>query len=201
MTAMHSLIVGSPGVGKSTLIRRILAELNRPVFGFVTRKEKDEWDPDLGNPIYIYPAEETPVRTEENLVGHCKDRRPVVYKEAFDRFAPRLQEPVPRGAVILMDEIGFMEASSEAFCAAIMKLLEGDIPILAAVKDKDTPFLRAVRSHPKARLFHISPENRDSLLSSILVHMEEAARKADRDTPQQSCGNKSPKRLVPQTLI
>ena len=36
---MHALIIGAPGVGKSTLIRRVLAELNRPVFGFLTKKE------------------------------------------------------------------------------------------------------------------------------------------------------------------
>lgn len=170
MTGMHSLIVSAPGVGKSTLIRRVLQELNRPVFGFLTRKEKDTWDPVLGNPIYIYPAEGPFVRTEENLVGHCKDRRPVVYKEAFDRFAPRLWEAVPRGAVILMDEIGFMEATSEAFCSGIFRLLDGDIPVLAAVKDKDTPFLQAVRNHPKTTCYHLTPENREALFQQISAH-------------------------------
>ena len=37
---MHALIVGDRGVGKSTLIRRVLAELNRPLFGYETKKEE-----------------------------------------------------------------------------------------------------------------------------------------------------------------
>ena len=35
---MHLLLVGAPGVGKSTLIRRVLKKVDRPVFGFETKK-------------------------------------------------------------------------------------------------------------------------------------------------------------------
>ncbi len=164
---MHSLIVGSPGVGKSTLLQRILEERNLPVFGFLTRKERDEWDPILGNPIYIYPAGGPFIRTSANLVGHCKDRRPVAYTEAFDRFAQGLWEPAPQGAVILLDEIGFMEASSEAFCKAILHLLDGEIPVLAAVKDKDTPFLQAIRNHPNANCYYLTQDNREAVFQQV----------------------------------
>ena len=173
MRTIHSLIVASPGVGKSTLIARVLEELNCPVFGFLTRKEQDEWDEELGNPIYIYPAGQPQIRSKENLVGHCKDRRPTVYPEAFNRFAPRLFEEVPLNAVILMDEIGFMEASSELFCRGILRLLDGDIPVIAAVKDKDTEFLRKICSHPKARCFYLTEENRETLLEQVSEHMKQ----------------------------
>lgn len=171
MSTIHCLIVASPGVGKSTLIARVLETLNCPVFGFLTRKEQDEWDEALGHPIYIYPADRSPERSRENLVGYCKDRRPTVFPEVFDRFAPRLQQPIPKGAVILMDEIGFMEASSEAFCHRIFDLLNGNTPVIAAVKDKDTPFLKKIRSHPKARCFYLTPENRDSLVAQVTAYM------------------------------
>ena len=171
MSQIHSFIVAAPGTGKSTLIQRVLEVLDRPVFGYVTRKEKDEWDEVLGHPIYIYPAGQPQLRSENNLVGYCKDRQPTVYGEAFNRFAPCLWEPVPQGAVILMDEIGFMEASSEAFCSGIFHLLEGNIPVIAAVKDKDTEFLKKIRSHPKARCFYLTPENRDTLPAQVIDFM------------------------------
>lgn len=173
MRRIHCFIVGSPGVGKSTLITRVLEERNGPIFGYLTRKEKDEWDETLGHPIYIYPAGQAQLRGKENVIGHCKDRRPVVYPEAFGRFALRLREPIPVGAVIIMDEIGFMEASSQTFCREIFRLLDGDIPVIAAVKDKDTPFLNTVRSHPKAQCFYLTPENRDALLSQVTDYMAE----------------------------
>ena len=49
---MHALIVGDRGVGKSTLIRRVLKELNCPFSGFETKKEAQPEDPLLGCPIH-----------------------------------------------------------------------------------------------------------------------------------------------------
>ncbi len=169
---MNSLIVGAPGVGKSTLIRKVLAELHRPVFGYESKKETDTLHLLLGHPIYIYEAGKEKLRSPENLIGYCKDRKPTVYKEAFDRFVPKLLKPIPEGAVILLDEIGFMETVSEPFCRAILSLLDGDHPVLAAVKDKDIPFLRAIRSHPKATCFHLTQDNRNSLLPLILQQLQ-----------------------------
>ena len=171
MSKIHALIVAPPGTGKSTLISRVLEELNRPVFGYITRKEKDEWDEELGHPIYIYPAERDRGRFPVLLVGYCKDKRPTIYPEAFDRFAPHLWEPVPTNALILMDEIGFMETSSEHFCEGIFRLLDGETPVIAAVKDKDTEFLQKVRNHPKARCYYLTAENRDILFSQVLQHL------------------------------
>lgn len=172
MTKMHCLIVAPPGTGKSTLIRQVLEELNRPVFGYLTRKERDEWDEELGNPIYIYAVGKPQVRSEENRVGYCKDKRPTVYGEAFDRFAPQLAEPIPTDGVVVMDEIGFMECSSPAFCERILCLLDGDVPVIAAVKDKDTEFLNRIRSHPKAQCFYLTPQTREETREAVLAELK-----------------------------
>ncbi len=180
---MHTLIVGEQGVGKSTLIHRILDQLQLSVCGFETRKEDDLADPRLGSPLYIYEAGLPHVQTEENLVGHCKDQKPVVYPEGFDRFAVKLErlraqsgellDPAAVADVILMDEIGVMESKSEPFCQAILELLDGDMPILAAVKYKDRPFLQKVRSHPRCRCFQITSENREELYQEVLAFVRE----------------------------
>ena len=65
---IHALIVGSPGVGKSTLIRRIRQELGMPVFGYETKKEDLLSDPEKGSPLYIYPAGAPHVQGEDNLL-------------------------------------------------------------------------------------------------------------------------------------
>lgn len=165
---MHTLIVGERGVGKSTLIGRVLRALNRPVCGFETKKEDSLADELRGSPIYIYDAWQARVRTAENLVGYCKNHHFDAATEAFDRFAPKLRKPAPRGGIVLLDELGFMESRAEAFCAAVLALLEGDAPVIAAVKDKDMPFLQAVRTHPNAKCFYITKENRDALFPEVL---------------------------------
>lgn len=168
---MHALIVGTRGIGKSTLIRRVLAKTNRPVSGFETKKEDDLADEMRGSPVYIYDAGKKHIQTEENLIGYTGKKEPQVMKIAFDRYAPKLLLPIPRNNIILMDELGIMESLSDAFCGAVMQLLDGDTPVIAAVKDKDTPFLNAVRTHPNCRCFYISEDNRDELYNEVLDFM------------------------------
>ena len=168
----HALIVGPIGIGKSTLIRRVVDDLHRPVTGFVTVKAAALSGD--GYPIHIYDAAGPRVPAEENRVGLCREKCLEVRKEPFDEFAPRLLEPVPQGSLTLMDEIGTLENASPAFRQAILSRLDGDSPILAAVKIKDTPFLESVRSHPNCRVFRINEENRDALPCQVLQFLEQS---------------------------
>lgn len=169
---MHTLIVGTYGVGKSRLIEKVLAACGRELQGFVTKKEDDLADEALGSPIYIYEAGKESVQTAENLLGYCKNQHTAPVPEAFERFAPKLTAPAA-GCLFLMDELGVMESKSPAFCEAVLELLDGEVPVIAAVKDKSTPFLEAVRAHPKAKCFYITEENRDELYPEVLAFVQE----------------------------
>ena len=170
---MHALMVGDRGVGKSTLIRRVLKELNRPVFGFETKKEEALEDPLRGCPIYIYDAGKLHCQTAENFIGYHRETDFGTFTAAFDRYAPKLLATVPEDAVVELDEIGFLEANSEAFCQAVLHLLDGDRPVIAAVKNREIPFLNRIRKHSNARCFAITPENRDTLYEEVLIYMKQ----------------------------
>ena len=170
---MHALIVGDRGVGKSTLIRRVLEELNRPVFGFETKKEEALEDPVRGCPIYIYDAGMPHRRTPENLIGYHREQNTEAVTAAFDRYAPRLMISLPENCVVELDEIGFLETKSQAFCQAVRQLLDGDQTVIAAVKNKDVPFLNALRAHPNARCFYITEKNRDVLYEEALAFLKQ----------------------------
>lgn len=168
---MHALIVGANGTGKTTLIRRVWQTLQRPVIGFETVKEDALADAIHGSPIHIYEAGKPHHPSRANLVGFCRDRKAVPICDGFEGFARQFSPQMDSGSIIVMDEIGFLESQSPLFCDMILSLLDGNRPVIASVRDKDRPFLNSVRSHPNARCFFLTPENRDALFREVLEFM------------------------------
>lgn len=164
---MHTLIVGARKSGKSTLIRKVLKELGVSVCGFETKKEQKLADSVYGDPIYIYEPGTLHRQTEENKIGYCKKQHSNPDKSAFDRFSEKFRQFPDGKDMILMDEIGFMETCSEDFCRGILSALDGDTPVIAAVKDKDTPFLNQIRSYKNCKCFYITQDNRDQLTEEV----------------------------------
>ena len=165
----HILITGNVGVGKSTLIRKLLAHSSRPLSGFITLKMSAPGDKEW--PFYMFPAsvpEKERVCSEENLLG-IRGARKEHHPEVFDTLGVKLLREATDESVILMDELGFMEEDAKLFQSAVLEALDGSIPILVSLKNKPgVPFLEAVRSHPNTVLYTVTRENRDTLEETIL---------------------------------
>lgn len=170
------LICGDIGVGKSTLIRRLLTETQLDSGGFCTKKEISPGG--YLSPVYIYPAdiaEDARTRGAENLVGMCdpcgcREMHP----EVFDALGVDYLQKTMGREVIVMDELGFMESTAPNFCQAVLAALDGDTPVLAAVKNRaDVAFLQQVLTHPKGAVYRITPENREELFHELLPIVRE----------------------------
>ncbi|MEA4966055.1 MAG: nucleoside-triphosphatase [Oscillospiraceae bacterium] len=162
----HILLCGERGAGKSTLIRRLLEENTRPVSGFLTKRLPPD---ETGfHPIYIHPAGmAAPDCSARNRIGDCNTVVHNVSPEVFNTLGVAYLRARP-GSILVMDELGFMEAGAEAFVRAVFRALDGDIPVLAAVKARfDVPFLNQVRAHPNADVFTVTEENRESLFTLL----------------------------------
>ncbi|MBR6039075.1 MAG: AAA family ATPase [Clostridia bacterium] len=168
----HILIVGRNGVGKSTLIRALLETIPVQVHGVITKKEAPQSDGFC--PVYIHAYGAPKQYNVDNRIGLCSQGNSVAFPEAFDRFAA--SEAFPKGGVIVFDELGFLESGAPRFTEAVLRTLDEAPLVIAAVRDKETPFLDAVRSHPRADVFRIDPENRDRLRETLLSEMPDRIR-------------------------
>ena len=166
----HILLCGARGVGKSTLIQKLLASCTRPVSGFLTKRLAPD---ETGfHPIYIHPAglaEAQRKYSARNLIGTCDSRVHNVFPEVFDGLGVQYLTAARPDSVIVMDELGFMESQASLFTGEVLRALDGNIPVIAAVKDRtDVPFLNAVRAHKNATVYSIDAENRDALYERLL---------------------------------
>lgn len=167
----HLLLTGIVGTGKSTLVNKLLQENRRPLYGFVTKRLA----PDGAGLSHVYmhrPTDAIRGYTQDNLVGSCDAQRSYRNPQVFNTLGISLLR-APEEGLILMDELGFLENGAYAFCEDVLGKLDGDIPVLAVVKQRQTPFLDAVRAHPNTRLVCVTAENRDALYETLLPVIRE----------------------------
>ncbi len=169
---IHIVIEGKKRAGKSTLIDRILKEMKRKICGYRTAVLKT--DEEGYRYVYMYPASERAEITDENLTGITRRKVISVNEHVFETLGVKLLSDIPEDGLIVMDEIGYMEAGCENFRAKVKELFDGNIPVLAAIKDpfREDPYLDMIRNHPKVLLFRLNEENREETYRDVLTFMK-----------------------------
>lgn len=161
------LLTGRPGVGKTTLVERVAAELGSRglrLAGFTTRElrrgpERVGFElGSLGGPERAVLAHVD--RSEGPRVGRYR-----VDVEALDRFVARAL--VPPADVFFIDEIGKMECFSTEFVAAVKKLLGGPAPVVATVALHGGGLIAEVKARRDIELWEVTEKNRDELGTKV----------------------------------
>ena len=165
---MYAVIVGGQGVGKTSLIQRVVDEVKLPVWGLATQKGEILSEEAAGFPVYLQQVGGSGQAGERRLAAYCNRRRIEVRKDAFDDFASLLRKPVPAGHLVLLDELGILENVSPAFCAAVLDLLGRPLVGIVAAKHKESPFLDHVRGHENCRCFRLAQDNREDLYLQVV---------------------------------
>ena len=161
------LLCGNRRSGRSSMIRELLRETNMPLSGFMTRTLNTRSDG--YHEIYMFPyGQEELFPSEACHIGDCNTRQRVIHNEVFNTLGVELVSGNNSG-ILVMDELGFMEAHAEAFCAAVLGKLRGDGHVLAAVRTSiDTPFLRQILATEDARVVQMDPERFDAIRDELV---------------------------------
>jgi nucleoside-triphosphatase len=166
-TVRNVFVTGRPGVGKTTLIRRVLDSLGPGVGGFYTHEIREG-----GRRVGFAISD---LRGDTGILAHVGLKSPYrvgkygVNREDLERVGVRaVLDAVSTSRIVVMDEIGRMELCSEAFQEAVVAALDSPKPVLGTLQDRHNLFLDAVRARADVEVLRLTEENRDSAAMTLL---------------------------------
>ena len=162
------LLTGAPGVGKTTLLRRLLAEVSVPRGGFLTAEIREGGER-LGFTLETLDGRKG-VLAHRRFPGPPRVGAYGVDLAVLDGLgAASLEAAVAAGSLTIIDEIGKMECASPRFVAALEAALSAGVPLLATVMLRPHPVADRVKAHPAARCLTVTRANRDACLAEATV--------------------------------
>ena len=169
MRLRHSktLITGKPGVGKTTLIQKIIEQMGLiHMAGFYTAEIRCKGS-----------------RKGFELKGLNGKRRTLAHVEidsqhrvgkygvdtvGFEEFLETLDLLNPDVGLIVIDEIGKMELFSNRFRSLVCDALNSDKQMLATISLKGGGFIKEIKQREDLYLLEATHDNRDNLQEAIL---------------------------------
>lgn len=170
MSAKNILITGLPGCGKTTLVERMVARLDVPVAGFITRELRKRGTR-VGFSIDALDGR-TGVLAHVDCHSAFRVGKYGVRIETVENLAVPALQATRADVLIVIDEIGKMECLSEVFRRTVVDVLGSVNPVLATIVMKGDAFIRKLKSRRDVSLLELNDANRDfmpSLLMELLT--------------------------------
>ena len=162
---MNILITGKPGIGKTTLIRKLIDSISLSKGGFYTeeiRKEKQRTGFSL-----------TTLDGKGSTLASVKTRSPYrlgKYGVNIDSLETIGVESIRRAILnkelVIIDEIGKMELFSEKFKDIVLQALDTG-RVIATIGKSSVGYIDGIKKRKDVKLLEIDSQNRDALLDEI----------------------------------
>ncbi|XP_010484703.1 PREDICTED: uncharacterized protein LOC104762977 isoform X4 [Camelina sativa] len=183
------LVTGPPGVGKTTLIMRVLDMMrmrmrmkglsnpNLKIQGFYTQEMRERRGGQrVGFQVVTLDGRtsllaSSTVSSQESMTSWPSVGKYKVDIASFESIAlPELQVKEDTHLFII-DEVGKMEMFSPSFFPAVLTVLESNIPLLASIPSPKSgghlPGVARLKNQPGVTIINLSESNRDSMKRHI----------------------------------
>ncbi len=161
------LLTGKPGIGKTTIIRRVLSEL--PTIranGFYTQEIREGG--------IRKGFELVTLNGEEAILAHTDMRTPFrvgrysVSLDGLDKMGVTAIIDGLKKDLVVIDEIGRMELYSDKFRDVVIEALDSPTPLLGSIMAKPDQFADQIKERGGVRVIEVTPSNRDKLAKEIV---------------------------------
>ncbi len=162
---MNVLLTGRPGIGKTTLIKRLIEATSLSKGGFYTEEVREQGQR-VGFSL-------TTLDGKRSLLAHIKIKSPYRvgrYGVDIDTFeatgVESITKAISTNEIIIIDEIGRMELFSKKFRDVVVQALKIG-RVVATIRKGKGGFIDEIKSRKDARVIEINLKNRETLLSSL----------------------------------
>jgi len=167
------LLPGRPGVGKTSLIRELVARVKGKAGGFYT-EEIRAGGARLGFRLVTLDGQETTLAHTSIRSPHRVSRYGVDIGGLERVGVAAVQKAIAESDLIVIDEIGKMELFSDKFRQAVTQAVASGKRVLGTIMLSPHPWADAIKSHPGVRVVALTRENRGRVLADIGSWLEEA---------------------------
>ena len=165
------LLSGSPGTGKTTIIKQAISSWRGRAGGFYTEEIR------AGGVRQGFTIATLDGRSAALAGTSIKSRYRVskygVDVEALDRVGvSAIREATGERDLVVIDEIGKMELFSPAFREAVLEAINSGRRILGTIMLGSHPWADEIKRHPDVAVISLTRENREQVLRQVLEWMK-----------------------------
>lgn len=161
-------ITGERGIGKSTLLNKVIKNIDCSIGGFIQEKIFTDKTTSF-NVISLYNLKDS------FNIGIYDSEKEVLHSDVsvFNIISEEiLLKSLSNRELIILDELGFMEENSALFKDTIIKILNSDTPVLGVLKKCDTNFIQKIKMREDVQVIRIDENNRNYMEDRILDILE-----------------------------
>ncbi|MGD1996123.1 MAG: nucleoside-triphosphatase [Anaerolineae bacterium] len=168
------LLVGRPGIGKTTVIRAVAEVLGEGAGGFYTEEIRRSGRR-RGFRLETLDGHEA-VMAHVDLRG---EGRPSVSRYGVDVGViedvgvAALRRAMRERRIVVVDEIGKMELFCGAFKDAVLDAVDGPCAVVATAMIRPHPWVDALRARPQVAQWEVTRANRDELPERVVEWVRE----------------------------
>jgi len=159
-------LTGAPGVGKTTVLLKVVESLGLKAGGFFTREIR-KGGKRIGFAVQDFSGQKGALAGVD-IKSPYRVGKYGVDLGTFEGIGVRAVEDAIKDAdLIVIDEIGKMELFSRRFQESVVRALDGPKPVLGTIIHRPHLFADTIKQRPDVEIIRVTLENRASLTGRI----------------------------------